>query len=279
MVCPSQSYSPVEHALLAGCGGRWRETTLIMFNVYIDDSGTAPDQRIAIASALIIPARRVLALEAEWENFRLKYNISQFHTSECVYRNRKSEFASWDDARVSDALARVRQITMKYAVRAISFAVTKADFDEEMPEIWKSFIGRGHYVWAIWHLLRLVRAWSDEAEQRSKLEFVFDYLQGNARAEIEEALSQMETVHPGIYKGHYMFRNRREWPALQCTDLLAWACFGAARLTFEKTPIHPLAEQTIREFRSFRGGEWISALAVNRQELRKTIKKRLGPPE
>lgn len=79
-----------------------------MFNVYIDDSGTAPDQRIAIASALIIPARRTKALEAEWENFRLKYGISQFHTSECVSRNRKSEFASWDEARVSEVLARVR---------------------------------------------------------------------------------------------------------------------------------------------------------------------------
>jgi hypothetical protein len=27
-----------------------------MFNCYIDDSGTAPDQKIAIASALIVPA-------------------------------------------------------------------------------------------------------------------------------------------------------------------------------------------------------------------------------
>lgn len=164
---------------------------------------------------------------------------------------------------------------MKYAVRAISFAVTKADFDEEMPEVWKDFIGRGHYVWAIWHLLRIIRKWVDESESRSKLEFVFDYLQGNARAEIENALDQMELVHPGIYQGHYSFRKRHEWAALQCADLLAWACFGAARLTFEKTPAHPLAEQTIGEFRRFRGGEWISALAINRQELRKTIKERL----
>jgi hypothetical protein len=32
-------------------GSQWEKVALVMFNVYFDDSGTAPDQRIAIASA------------------------------------------------------------------------------------------------------------------------------------------------------------------------------------------------------------------------------------
>ena len=275
MCVQDQHRSPIEHALLASCAGRWREWTLVMFNVYIDDSGTAPSQRIAIASALIIPARRIRRLESEWKNFCSKYGISEFHASECAYRNRKSQFASWDDARVSAAFARIRQVTMKYAVQAISFAVTKADFDEEMPDRWKHFIGRNHYVWAVWHLLRLVRMWTEKAESRRKTEFVFDYLQGKPRKEIENAMSQMEMNHPGAYEGHYAFRKRREWAGLQCADLLAWSCLGAARLSFEKTPIHPLADQTVREYRRFRDGEWIWAKAVGRPELRRSIQKYL----
>jgi hypothetical protein len=272
----SQIYSHVEHALIAGCGGQWRNFNLVMFNAYIDDSGTAPSQRIAIASALIIPARRILALESEWKTFREKYKIQAFHTSECVHRNRKSDFASWEDSRVDAAVAGVRRITMKYGVLAISFAVTKADFDAEMPEAWKDFIGRDHYVWAVWHLLTLLRQWSNE-HAKSKIEFVFDYLEGKPRAAVEKALADMETRYPGVYEGHYSFRNRREWAGLQCADLLVWSCLAAARLTFERTPIHPVAEKTILEYRKFRNGEWISALAISRRELRRSIQKHLVP--
>jgi hypothetical protein len=248
-----------------------------MFNVYIDDSGTAPDQRIALASALIIPTKRIMALEEEWATFRKKYSISEFHTSECVYRNSKSEFASWDDIRVANALARVRQITMKYAVRAPSFAVTKAEFDKIMPDVWRQFIGTSHYVWAIWMLLKIIRQWSDAYDSRSQMEFVFDHMQGKPRDQVQEALSQMETLYPGVYEGHYSFRKRRDWGALQCTDLLAWSNFGAARLRFEQTPIHPLAEQTIKEFRRFRNGEWISGNALKEKDLMLAVEKHLHP--
>ena len=247
-----------------------------MFNVYIDDSGTAPTQRIAIASALVIPARRILALESEWKTYCQKYGIESFHTSECVYRNPKSEFASWDEARVESAILRVRQMTRKYGVRAISFAVTKEDFDAEMPEAWKDFVGRDHYVWAIWHLLKLLRDWSHRHSE-SKMEFIFDHCEKRVREPIEKALADMETQYPGTYDGHYSFRKRKEWAGLQCADLLAWSCFCAARLSFEKTPIHPIAEATIREYRKFNNGEWISAVTVRRPELRKSIQKYLVP--
>jgi len=247
-----------------------------MFNAYIDDSGTAPSQRIALASALLIPARRILALESEWKTFRAKYQIESFHSSECVYHNPRSEFAIWDDAKVEAAVARVRQITMKYAVKAISFAVTKAEFDAEASEKWKEFLCRDHYVWAVWHLLKLLRLWNSQ-HQLSEMEFVFDYLGKKPRAVIEDALGKMETYYPGMYEGHYSFKNRTEWAALQCADLLAWYRFAAARFRFEGTPMHPIAEATHREYRKFRNGEWLSALWINRRDLSKWIQEYPAP--
>jgi len=264
--------SPVEHALIVGCGGNWRNFTLVMFNAYIDDSGTAPSQRIAVASALVIPARRILALESEWKTFCAKYQIQSFHASECVHRNSKSEFAAWDDAKVEAAVARVRQLTMKYAVRAISFAVTKAEFDAEMPEEWKKFLCRDHYVWAIWHLLKLLRRWSKE-HQQSKIELVFDHLEGKPRAAIDKALRDMETYYPGTYIGHNSFRKREGWPGLQCVDLLAWCRLAAARSRFEGTPMHQIAETTKQEYRKFRNGKWLSALWINRRDLHKWLQE------
>lgn len=271
-----QIYSPVEHALIAGCGGSWRNFTLVMFNAYIDDSGTSPSQRIAVASALLIPARRVLALESEWKAFCAKYQIQSFHASECVSRNLKSEFATWDDAKVEAAVARVRQLTMKYAVRAISFAITKAEFDAEMPEKWKEFFCRDAYVWAIWHLLKLLRRWSEE-HQQSKIELVFDHLEGKPRAAIEKALRDMEAYYPGTYAGHYSFRRREEWPGLQCVDLLAWSRLAAARSRFEGTPMHQVAKTTKQEYRRFQDGKWLSALWINKLDLRKWLREFPAP--
>jgi hypothetical protein len=243
-----------------------------MFNAYIDDSGTAPSQRIVVASALLIAARRILALESEWKTFCAKYQIESFHTSECVHRNPRSEFATWDDAKVKAAAARVRQITMKYAVKAISFAVTKADFDAVMPEKWKDFLCRDAYVWAIWHLSKLLRLWNHQ-HQLSKMEFVFDYLEKKPRAVIQDALGKMETYYPGMYEGHYSFRKRVEWAGLQCVDLLAWYRLAAARFSFEGTPMHPIAEATHREYRKFKNGKWLSALWINGRDLRKWIQQ------
>ena len=272
MVRHGQIYSPVEHALIAGCGGNWRNFTLVMFNAYIDDSGTSPSQRIAVASALVIPAGRILALESEWKTFCAKYQIQSFHASECVYRNPKSEFATWDDAKVEAAVARVRQVTKKYAVRAISFAVTKAEFDAEMPEKWKEFFCQDHYVWSIWHLLKLIRSWSEE-RQPPKMEFVFDHQEGKRRTAIEKALKHMEGFYPGTYAGHYSFRKRNEWAGLQCVDLLAWARLAAARFRFEGTPMHQTAKATNREYRNFGDDKWLSALWINKRDLREWLRK------
>src|SRR5271155_4361077 len=45
---------------------RWRDVFLAMFRAYIDDSGTDPEQQVAIASMLIMPATRIPALDREW---------------------------------------------------------------------------------------------------------------------------------------------------------------------------------------------------------------------
>jgi hypothetical protein len=278
MVCHSQPYSPIEHALIAGCGGQWRKVNLILFNVYFDDSGTAPDQRIAIASALIIPAKRILAMEREWNAFRLKYRITDFHTSECIHRNQKSEFASWDEDKVKAVVSRVRQITTKYAVRAISYAVIKKDLDELLPiqSPWRSFAGNYHYTWAIRHALRLVWKWRESSGQEGPLEYIFDNLEKAPKADVDEAMAQEEIVRPGYCQGHYMFRKRQEWPALQCVDLLAWSCFSAARLIFENTPMHPLAVDTVRAYRTFRNKEWLTTAANTRETLEASFKKNLS---
>ncbi len=62
--------------LLTLYGRRWREVQLAFFSMYLDDSGTTPDQKVAVASALIVPAAQIRRLENEWNNLKKKEEFS-----------------------------------------------------------------------------------------------------------------------------------------------------------------------------------------------------------
>jgi len=246
-----------------------------MFKVYIDDSGTAPSQRIAIASALILPEIQLQPLKSEWDSFLDKYSIGSFHTSECVHRNSKSEFRSWDEDKSKRAIARVRQITQKYFIKAFSFGAHKAEYDEVMPSNWRDYVGKYHYTWAVHHLLSLIRKWNHEKSSESQLEYIFDWEVQERREEIENAMSQKEDVYPGEYSGRYMFRHRKEFAGLQCIDLLAWASFAGARRYYERTPLHPIADLTIEEYLQKDSRKWLTGAAIPREDLKRIIQRHL----
>jgi hypothetical protein len=255
-------------------GGRvWHEVNLAVFNIYIDDSGTAPSQRIAIASALIIPASRILLLESEWSRFLDKYGITGFHSSECAFVNPKSEYANWPDDKVTGAFDRVTQITKKYGVRAFSYAVKKSDYDELMPERWKDIGGHKHYTWACKHVLNLIRRWRAQTDPSAPIEYFFDWQEGEPKQEIEEMMRIEEVLRNGEYEGHYAFKKRKDIPALQCTDLIAWTSLCAARLFFEGTPVNKYADRIRRDLATYRNQTWITSASVSRDNLRESIRK------
>jgi hypothetical protein len=77
-----------------------------MFTFYADDSGTSPDQPVAIATVLIVPNAQIPRLENEWTTLKEKEGFSFFHTSEFVHRNPKSEFADWAKEKQEGVLRR-----------------------------------------------------------------------------------------------------------------------------------------------------------------------------
>jgi hypothetical protein len=108
MYAQNQPYSRTKHLLLSIYGSQWKKRFLGLFTLYIDDSGTAIEQPIAIAAGVIIPAVRLELFEREWNRFLDKEGIREdgFHSSECFYKNSKSVFANWSDERVERVFAR-----------------------------------------------------------------------------------------------------------------------------------------------------------------------------
>jgi hypothetical protein len=276
-------YGRTHHMLVSCWGKRWKEVQLVMsalFTNYIDDSGTAPDQRVAIAAGLIVPAARIIALEREWDALKAKEGFTDFHASvfSAWFKNQKSEFANWDASKHDRVLRRVRQITKKYGVKTFTIAVKKDDYDEVVPAELKHRWGQNHYAWAIRQFVAYVNDWQRHVGT-GPLEYIFDYMKPNdpCRKEIENVMDQAEDMTGNT--GHFeavSFRSRKTIPGLQCADLLAWTSFQVAQEAFFKKPMVHDAEVAWKDFTRYLGGEWRTAGAMMRPALQEAVRIELA---
>jgi hypothetical protein len=263
MLARNQAYSRMFHALLSAYGSRWANLDLLMFTFFIDDSGTAPEHRMAIAAGIIIPSLRLLPFESEWKAFCDKEGMEDFHASECLARNKHSAFADWSDDRVRKAFARVRQITLKYSAKSYCVALKKQDYEEIVTPKLKQSLGESYFSWAVSSLVGLCFDWS---KQRSvEMEYVFDNSDKAIQIEIEDALAFSEQTNGNRFSGHYSFRSRKEIPALQATDLLAWTCYQHALWSRFRFPIHRLAKESAIDYVNAKGREWLTIQSLHRQ--------------
>lgn len=249
-----------------------------MFTVYIDDSGTAPRQQVAVASAFIVPALQIVRLEREWNGFSKKEGFSALHTSAMVARNTKEGYGEWDDEKQGRVLRRARQLSLKYGLAApgaFSFAVNKDDYDEIVPETIRGATGRFHYTWAIRHLMFLIDYWRVKTNNRHPLQYVFDWMGGpgdERRREVEDVMAQAEaaanaTGRHGDYT-NYSFRRDQDIPGLQCVDAIAWTAYNQSLLAFSGRPPHPLANESWRDYGGHLGPNgWLRAVTMTRERL------------
>ena len=276
--------------LISGRGRGWKGLLIVPLTVYLDDSGTSPSQQVACATALIIPAPRLILMEREWENLKTKEGFSDFHVSEYVARNHKSEFAKWDDAKHKRVYRRVCEITKKYVVQIFSLSINKPDYDGLVVDDLRDFVGRYHYSWALRHVLKFAQRWRLNIPNMPPYEWVFDFMQlrDPARIEVEEILEQAEAVaevERGV-KGdflNYSFRQRRTLAGLQCADLVAWTNYQFALEKFKGTPLNPFARESWEQFRlkPVRRGvanfpdslEWNFSVTIKKDHLQNWVEK------
>jgi hypothetical protein len=251
-----------------------------MFIAYIDDSGTDPQQQVANASVLIIPAARTVALESEWNRLKRKEHFSCWHTSEAVARNKESDFANWDDAKFERVFHHVRQICKKYCVQPMSFSVYKRDYDDVvLPHL--PYADKHHYTWAIRMLLSYMERWRS-FKNVPPLEYVFSWMgekrRNTRRQEIEDVMDQAEEDArekgtPGEFE-HWTFRPPKEIPGLQCVDAFAWCIYQCGLQAFCKKPMSKAALTTWEDFGDCVGGRF--DVTVKREHLKTWVDKELA---
>lgn len=250
-----------------------------MFSIYIDDSGSSPNNRFAVAGGIVFPAKRIEALEREWNTFLEKEEIrKRLHASECVARNLGSDFAGWSDDQVERVLLRAQQIIFRYSVKAFSIGVHKQDYNEVVPEDMWLGVGGSHYIWALSSVLGLGYDWA--SQHATPMEYVFDTPSSKEeKRDIEEAIEYSDDIYPGHFAGHYSFRSSKEVPGLQAADLYAWVNYQAACHTRFGTPIKPVAEKLWHLFTRRNNGSWCDIQSLNREGIELFVKRVHGSPE
>lgn len=254
-----------------------------MLTVFIDDSGTDPNQKVAIATGLIVPALRIAALEREWDQFKTKEQFECFHTSPCLAGNTKEGFGEWDDEKKLRVLRRVRSISMKYGVKAFSLAINKNDYEEIMPQEFRELGGRFHYTWAIRNLISLLDGWAKSRGVETSYEYIYHWMDPKAQREArQEIVTVMEQAEEGVKQSgvkrtyiNYSFRADEEIPALQCVDAVGWTCYQVALKVFAETPLSEIAAESFHDFYRFKSHEdrWLIALTIERDKLRKWVER------
>jgi len=249
-----------------------------MYMVFIDDSGTDPNQQVAIASVLIVPTARIATLNREWKTLSEKEGFTSFHMSECAARNEKSEFAAWDATKQKRVISRVRQLGKKFGLKGFSLAVKKLDYDEVVSGILE-YADRYHYTWAIRSMIDLLDKWGLQSNATLPFEYIYDWMdpktQREAKAEIDTVMAQAEeeACEAGVAGRYtnYSFRRRQDIPALQCTDALAWTCYRFALFAHLKTPLTKIAKESFDDYNKHQSGKWLYAAGVTRENLKKWV--------
>jgi Protein of unknown function (DUF3800) len=256
------------HMLVSLWGSRWREVSLIMFTVYFDDSGTAPEHRIAVASALVIPAAQIIPLEREWNTFTQKEVFSKFHAAPMAASNRNEGYGDWDMAKQSRVFERVRQISKKYSIGpagAVSFSINKEQYEEHVPASLRPTLGVYHYTFAIQEVLKTMAVWT----KTRPVTYVFEAMRRTdpRRVELERALERYNIEN-------FSFGNSKDIPGLQCADQIAWASFQWAYYEyFNRTP-HLLAELAIHDYGAHLEKQgWLHAYTIRKPELLKFVEE------
>ena len=225
---------------------------MAFFTVYLDDSGTAPEQPIASASALIVPGKKIRNLETHWDRFITSQGISDFHASACAAApsTKEKQYHHLDKDAKEHIFMRVRQFCKRYGAQTFGFSVYKPDFDSVVSGEFRTYAG-GHDTWAVRHVIREVELWRRQRKIAEPMQYIFDWQEigSDNREEIDDLLGQAcEWQKEPFY---HDFKPRKSIPGLQCVDLIAWLTFQLGLNNFHNKSFEGLALQCIKDFEDY----------------------------
>jgi hypothetical protein len=203
------------------------------FSVHYDDSGTAPDQSVALAAAYIASPEQWKEFQRNWTDINQVEQFGVFHMSEFAAKQKGTVFEHWDDNKRERVLKKLcSTITTRVRI-GIARAVMKSDYDEVITGDFRDHCGHFHYTFALRQCAGLVGKWREKYSPNSALRYTFDWMtKGEAKSEISSVMdtavanSEAERLTTGVtrFMGYSFERKSLIFP-LQAADILAWTIY------------------------------------------------------
>ncbi|MHB8485502.1 MAG: DUF3800 domain-containing protein [Candidatus Acidiferrales bacterium] len=251
-------YSRTEHLIESFYLSRSKNVHVGMFSIYIDDSGTDPNQVAAVAAGWIGKTPSWVALEKEWLKVEADYNFSSMHMAEFVAGAEGSEFEHWGLATKEIVFEKLGNLVIGNALKGFSMAVIKKDFDEIVPSELRISGHTNHYTYAVRSVMGLIHNWRVQqgiCDAEHPIEYIFDHMDKNdpRRLEIENVFATIGTeaenlVNYGLKTDGFDFKRRTTLPPLQAADMFAWTIYRAMKHETKVQNANKLAKLAVKKF-------------------------------
>jgi hypothetical protein len=222
---------------------------MAFLTVHFDDSGTAPDQQIALAACYAGTPEQWGEFSRNWTEVKKQEGFSAFHMAPFVAGEKP--FDNWGDERKRRVLARLCNIITTRARKGFATAITKNDYDEIITGHFRRHCGNFHYTFAVRQICGRVAIWRKTSTPQATMRYVFDWMESelSARREIEYvmdgamATSELNQERTGftVLSG-YSFERKSSILPLQAADILAWTVYQQMQKLILDRPLRWEAE-------------------------------------
>lgn len=210
----------------------------LTFAMYMDDSGTSPDQNVAVAAGWIAKTPSWIYFQRDWD----KVKSIQSDKFKCMHMadfvGGHEEFTRWGQGfteQKSRVVKKITKILHKRVFNGFGIGVVQKDFNSLVPVALRTQGYENHYTYAIRRVLGMISDWRKTQRLESvPVHYIFDYMDPNnpCRLEIERVFNTLGTPEEnfrlyGLEPGGYSFKSKTGLPPLQMADMFAWTMYRA----------------------------------------------------
>jgi hypothetical protein len=265
---------------------RSKNVLVVMLTIYIDDSGTAPDQNVAIAAGWIAKMPAWILFERSWAKIRNvdSQKFTCMHMADFVYGS--GQFKGWSLDKKLLVVEKLTPPIKKRALKGFALGVIKKDFDEIVPAALRAQGFENHYTYAIRRVLGMIHDWrKSQKNEDQPIEYIFDYMDPHdpRRKEIQKVFASTGTPDEnfgmyGLREDGFDFKHKEGLPPLQAADMLAWTIYQAMLHEIKEKNANPIARLLFKEFYTAKNHKLLEGGYNKREHLIAWVKgKGLSP--
>lgn len=220
-----------------------------MLTVYLDDSGTSPNQEIAVVAGYLGSVIQWERFNKRWKALLSKYGIARMHRVDL--ENFQGEFKNWTPDRRKEFLKKAHSIIRQCTYVAVGNSVRKADFDEAIPK--ENFVKKvsGIYGWCAQACIVSIYRWCKRYNYEQPIQFFFEAGtrgQGQVQSMFEHLYGN-ESYRQKWHIAGWSFHDKSLMP-LQAADFIAYEYYKLTEnqvMSHGKRPVRLSARDLFRE--------------------------------